>query len=94
MSNSRSSVSENQASASESESDRHALVGKQRGSSSQNKPLQSNQLSDDPHSPNQKYAIRLILFKTYEYFLLLLILCKIKHFIFVSFIKYSTVAFL
>ena len=55
MSSSRNSISENQASASENESDRHALVGKHRGTSSQNKYFQTNQSSDDSHSPsNQK----------------------------------------
>lgn len=58
MSSSRNSVSENQASASENESDRHATVGKHRGTSSQNKHFQTNQSSDDSHSPsNQKYAV-------------------------------------
>lgn len=62
MSSSRNSVSENQASASENESDRHATVGKHRGTSSQNKHFQSNQSSDDSHSPsNQKYTIFLLL---------------------------------
>lgn len=58
MSSSRNSISENQASASENESDRHALVGKHRddhGASNQNKPSQTNLSSDDSHSPcNQK----------------------------------------
>lgn len=52
MSSSRNSISENQASASENESDRHGLVGKHRGTSSQNKYFQTNQSSDDSHSPS------------------------------------------
>lgn len=74
MSSSRNSVSENQASASENESDRHATVGKHRGTSSQNKHFQSNQSSDDSHSPsNQKYAVfpLLIDYEKIMYFILL-----------------------
>lgn len=78
MSSSRNSLSENQASASENESDRHALVTKQqRAVSSHNKPLQT---VDDSHSPsNKKYAIPLtvaliefsVLISILQHFLLL-----------------------
>ncbi|KFM75932.1 GRAM domain-containing protein 1B, partial [Stegodyphus mimosarum] len=52
MSSTRNSVSENQASASENESDRYDT--KQRNTSNQNKTLHANQGSEDSHSPSSQ----------------------------------------
>lgn len=81
MSSSRNSVSENQASASENESDRHATVGKHRGTSSQNKHFQTNHSSDDSHSPsNQKYVTVFLLLINYWKFIYFILL-NIRDFI-------------